>query len=70
MTSDIISRVEREYFAQLLARYRGNVARCARHSGLSRRCVALKLQKYALDKRRVQTHPEAGKEPSLEAAFH
>ncbi|HEV3165669.1 MAG TPA: sigma-54 dependent transcriptional regulator [Isosphaeraceae bacterium] len=50
VTDDLIARVERDYFAQLLARYRGNVARCARHSGLSRRSVTQKLQKYALDR--------------------
>ena len=43
---------------RLLSEYRGNVARCARHSGLSRRSVTQKLQKYGLDrsefKRRAQ----------------
>ncbi len=50
LTDDLIGQVEREYFAQLLVRYRGNVARCAKHSGLSRRSVTQKLQKYALDR--------------------
>src|SRR5262249_21117345 len=50
VTDDLIARVERDYFAQLLARYRGNVARCAKHCGLSRRSVTQKLQKYALDR--------------------
>jgi DNA-binding NtrC family response regulator len=50
LTDDLISRVERDYFAQLLARYRGNVVRCAQHSGLSRRSVTQKLQKYALNR--------------------
>jgi DNA-binding NtrC family response regulator len=50
LTEELISCVERDYFAQLLARYRGNVARCAKHSGLSRRSVTQKLQKYALDR--------------------
>jgi len=50
VTDDLVSRVERDYFAQLLAKYRGNVARCAKHSGLSRRSVTQKLQKYALDR--------------------
>ncbi len=48
LTADLVGQVEREYLGQLLARYRGNIARCARHSGLSRRSVAQKLQKYAL----------------------
>jgi DNA-binding NtrC family response regulator len=50
VTDELLRRVECAYFAQLLARYNGNVARCARHSGLSRRSVTQKLQKYALDR--------------------
>jgi DNA-binding NtrC family response regulator len=50
LSADLVGRVEREYFSQLLARYRGNIARCARHCGLSRRSVAQKLQRYALDR--------------------
>jgi DNA-binding NtrC family response regulator len=49
LTCDLVGQVEREYFAQLLARYRGNLARCARHSGLTRRGLALKLRRYGLD---------------------
>jgi len=52
--ADLVGRVERDYFAQLLARYKGNVARCAKHSGLSRRSVTQKLQKYALDRTRFK----------------
>jgi DNA-binding NtrC family response regulator len=50
LTSDLIAQVEREYFVRLLAQYKGNVARCARHSGLSRRSVTQKLQKYGLER--------------------
>ena len=50
LTNDLIARVEREYFARLLVQYKGNVARCARHSGLSRRSVTQKLQKYGLER--------------------
>ncbi|HMB08771.1 MAG TPA: sigma-54 dependent transcriptional regulator [Isosphaeraceae bacterium] len=54
LTNDLIGRVERDYFTRLLACYRGNVARCARHSGLSRRSVTQKLQKYDLDRTRFK----------------
>src|SRR5262249_18385227 len=54
LTTDLIGRVERDYFTRLLARYKGNVARCARHSGLSRRSVTQKLQKYKLDRTRFK----------------
>ncbi|MFO0960506.1 MAG: sigma-54 dependent transcriptional regulator [Isosphaeraceae bacterium] len=50
LTESLIQRVEREYFSQLLGRYQGNISRCAEHSGLSRRSVALKLQKCGLDR--------------------
>jgi DNA-binding NtrC family response regulator len=50
VTEELLGQVEREYLSQILAQYKGNVARCARHSRLSRRSVAQKLQKYALDR--------------------
>ncbi|WP_422929872.1 sigma-54-dependent transcriptional regulator [Singulisphaera sp. PoT] len=54
LTTDLIGRVERDYFTRLLAQYKGNVARCAKHSGLSRRSVTQKLQKYELDRTRFK----------------
>jgi DNA-binding NtrC family response regulator len=54
LTGDLISQVEREYFKRLLIEYKGNVARCAKHSGLSRRSVTQKLQKYELDRTRFK----------------
>jgi DNA-binding NtrC family response regulator len=54
VAEETISQVERDYFTELLAMYKGNVARCARHSGLSRRCVTQKLQKYGLDRTRFK----------------
>jgi DNA-binding NtrC family response regulator len=50
LTCDLIGQVEREYFFRLLSQYKGNVARCARHSGLSRRSVTQKLQRYGLER--------------------
>ena len=50
LTEELIGRVEREYFQRVLSEVNGNVARCARHSGLSRRSVTQKLQKYELDR--------------------
>jgi DNA-binding NtrC family response regulator len=59
VTEDLIAQVEREYFAQLLGQFEGNVAQCARHSGLSRRCVTMKLRKYGLDRRRFKGQRES-----------
>ena len=50
VTDELVGRVERDYFTMLLERYKGNVARCAKHSGLSRRSVAQKLMKYQLNR--------------------
>jgi DNA-binding NtrC family response regulator len=63
LTDTLISQVEREYFLRLLTEYRGNVARCARHSGLSRRSVAQKLQKYGLDRLRFKRQAGAPARP-------
>ena len=54
LTGDLVSQVERDYFTRLLAYYKGNVASCARHSGLSRRSVTQKLQKLDLDRTRFK----------------
>ncbi|WP_165064198.1 sigma-54-dependent transcriptional regulator [Paludisphaera rhizosphaerae] len=50
LIDDLVGQVEREYFQRVLSEYNGNVARCARHSGLSRRSVSQKLQKYGLER--------------------
>ncbi len=50
LTCDLIGQVEREYFVRVLSQFKGNVARTARHSGLSRRSVTQKLQRYGLDR--------------------
>jgi DNA-binding NtrC family response regulator len=47
---DIVTRVEREYLCQALAKTQGNVTRGARMCGLSRRCVTAKMAEYNLDK--------------------
>ena len=54
LTGDLIARVERDYFTRLLVRCKGNVARAAKHSELSRRSVTQKLQKYGMDRSRFK----------------
>ncbi len=54
LTDDLIGCVEKDYFTRILARHKGNVARCAKHAGLSRRSVTQKLQKYELDRLRFK----------------
>ena len=50
LTDDLVSRVEQAYFTDLLARFKGNVARTAKHSDLSRRSVTQKLLKHEIDR--------------------
>ncbi len=66
LTDELIGQVEREYFTRLLSQYRGNVAQCARHSGLSRRSVTQKLQKYALERTAFKSPRRTTRRPVLE----
>ncbi|WP_337174442.1 sigma-54 dependent transcriptional regulator [Paludisphaera sp.] len=50
LLDDLVGQVEREYFRRVMAEHGGNVARTARHSGLSRRSVTQKLQKYGIER--------------------
>ena len=65
LTGVLVSQVERDYFTRLLAYYKGNVASCARHSGLSRRSVTQKLQKYDLDRTQFKNRAPREAEPSV-----
>ncbi len=42
--------LEKQYLLKVLRRTRGNVGRCARISGLSRRSISSKLAEYDIDK--------------------
>lgn len=54
LAEDLIGQVERAYLIEVLARYNGNVAQTARHSGLSRRSVTEKIRKYDLDRKQLK----------------
>jgi DNA-binding NtrC family response regulator len=60
LTNELIANLEREYFTRVLSDYNGNVARCARHSGLSRRSVTQKLQRYGIARARFKTPRSSG----------
>jgi DNA-binding NtrC family response regulator len=60
LTSALIGRIECEYFVRVLSLYKGNVARTARHSGLSRRSVTQKLQRYGLDRATFRSAKQRG----------
>jgi DNA-binding NtrC family response regulator len=51
----VVADVEKQYLRKALKKARGNVGRCARISGLSRRSVSAKLAEYGIDKDEFKT---------------
>jgi DNA-binding NtrC family response regulator len=47
---DVTAKVERQYIQKALKKARGNVGRCARICGLSRRSISAKIAEYKLEK--------------------
>lgn len=47
---EITTEVERKYLLRALKKVRGNIGRCARVCGLSRRSISAKLAEYQIDK--------------------
>ena len=44
------AQIEREYIRKALKKTRGNVGRCARICGMSRRSISAKIAEYQLEK--------------------
>ena len=47
---DAVNSIERQYISKALKKTRGNVSRCARICGMSRRSITGKISEYKLDK--------------------
>jgi DNA-binding NtrC family response regulator len=47
---DVVRSIERQYISKALRKTRGNVSRCARICGMSRRSITGKIAEYKLDK--------------------
>jgi DNA-binding NtrC family response regulator len=47
---EVTAKVERQYIQKALKKARGNVGRCARICGLSRRSISAKIAEYKLEK--------------------
>jgi two-component system NtrC family response regulator len=47
---DTIDHIEQHYIRRALKKTRGNVGRCARICGLSRRSVTAKIASYKIDR--------------------
>jgi two-component system NtrC family response regulator len=50
LTEEFTERIERAYLVRVLEKYRGRIALCAEHCGLSRRSISEKLRRYQIDK--------------------
>ncbi len=50
LVKDMVATLEKEYLAKALKKAHGNVGRCAKISGLSRRSITAKLAQYQLEK--------------------
>ena len=47
---ETVAELEHQYIRKALKKSRGNVGRCARICGLSRRSISAKISEYKLDK--------------------
>jgi len=56
ITEELTERVERFYIMRVLERYKGRIALCAQHCGLSRRSISEKLRRYQIDKKHFKPH--------------
>jgi DNA-binding NtrC family response regulator len=54
LVRDLTEEVEKKYLFGALQKTRGNIGRCARLCGLSRRSISAKLAQYHIDKRRFK----------------
>ncbi len=50
LINEIVASLERQYISKALRKARGNVGRCARICGLSRRSITTKISQYAIDR--------------------
>ena len=51
LMAEMVGHVEHQYIRKALKKARGNVGRCARICGLSRRSITAKIAEYKLDKK-------------------
>jgi two-component system, NtrC family, response regulator AtoC len=56
ITEELTERVERFYIMRVLERFKGRIALCAQHCGLSRRSISEKLRRYQIDKKHFKPH--------------
>ena len=54
LLKEITADVESRYIRKALAKTRGNVGRCAKICGLSRRSITSKIADYGIDKKELR----------------
>lgn len=59
LLKDTIADLEKRYLRRALKRSRGNIEKCARISGLSRRSISAKLAEYGIDKNEFKRKPNS-----------
>ena len=65
ITEELTAQAERVYLRCVLEKYRGRIAACAAHSGLSRRSISEKLRRYRIDKADFKPHVRRRQETGL-----
>lgn len=50
LINDVVASLEKQYISKALRKARGNVGRCARICGLSRRSITTKISQYGIDR--------------------
>jgi DNA-binding NtrC family response regulator len=50
MLHDVSTELEQQYLRKALKKSRGNIGRCAKLCGLSRRSISAKIAEYQIDK--------------------
>ena len=54
LLKEVTMGIEKQYILHALKKCHGNIGRCARHCGLSRRSISTKLTEYQIDKNRFK----------------
>jgi DNA-binding NtrC family response regulator len=63
LINEVVTSLERQYISKALRKSRGNVGRCARICGLSRRSITTKISQYAIDRSAWKGTSPADEEP-------
>ena len=50
LLKEAVAQIERQYICKALKKTHGNVGRCAKITGLSRRSITAKIVEYGIDK--------------------